>query len=216
MQNYRPVNWEAVEEREEELEQSLRVAYVPVGDAPRMGASREDSSVTVVVFADFECPYCEESAQVWRDLVALYESAGLRVVFKHFPIQEGAERVAAASVLAHGIGEFWSFHDAAFEGALEDDGIQQLLENLGWSGDLEEELAGAKAVVQADREFGRGVGVDGTPTIFINGIHLMGVWSVEELAPLIEDQMELGETLRELTGNGGEELYRDLVEINGD
>ena len=221
LHNYQPVDWQQVEQARTEMESELSVAHVPVGSSPQQGASEEQSLVTVVLFADFQCVYCAEAARVWRDLVFRYEDAGLRLVYKHFPlsINEGSETVAAASVLANQMGRFWDFHDAVYFGDIrtEPEGLQAKLEHLGWSNDsfldaIESE--DTRHTLATDRQLGTSVGVEGTPTFYINGIQLMGVLSAEQLAPLIEDQISLANSIQELTGNQGEELYRDMVEAN--
>ena len=221
LENYRPVDWERVAAAEAQLEEGLQIDYVPVGQAPTVGAPAEDALVTVVIFADFLCPYSAEAAELWAELIARHGDDGLRIAFRHFPlpIHEGSAEVAAAAVMAHQIGRFWAFHDAFFGGEIgpEMGELAQALRNLGWSGDgfaaaLQSEQV--HRVVDGDRKLAEEVGVEGTPTIFVNGLQLMGVWSVDELEPLILDQLELAQAIADVTGNTGDELYLDLVEIN--
>ncbi len=221
MQNYEPIDWEDVDEGRQQLQQQLPVAHIPVGNSPQQGASPDDSLLTAVVFADFSCQYSAESARVWDQLVEIYEERGLRLVFKHFPLStaEGADMAASASVVAQQGGVFWDFHDALFfEGVDFGAGrLESTLRQLGWSGDDFRGLVEGdevRGVVADDRRSGEEAGVEGTPTVFINGIRLEGVWTADELAPLVEDQLELGASIRELTGNDGDALYRDIVEAN--
>ncbi len=221
LHNYQSVDWQQVEQARTEMESELTVSHIPLGASPQKGASKSESLVTVVVFADFQCVYCAEAARTWRELVYRYEDAGLRVVYKHFPlsINEDSMTVAAASVLADQVGRFWDFHDALYFGDVPTDmrGLRSKLEHLGWSGESFVEAVESdeiQSAVDADRQLGAAVGVEGTPTFYINGIQLMGVLSADQLAPLIEDQIALAQSIRELTGNHGDALYRDMVETN--
>ena len=221
LHNYQPVDWEDVDRAHEEMQRELHVAHVAVGDSPQLGAAPEESLVTVVVFADFECAYSAEAAKAWRQLVDRYGDDGLRVVFKRFPlsINDSAESAARASVLAEELGAFWNFHDTFFFDNLTADEAQleDYLRRFGWAGDdftdaLDADQLGA--VIAEDRALGRSVGVEGTPTSFVNGIQLIGAFSADELAPFVEDQLSLATSVAELTGNQGDALYRDLVEAN--
>lgn len=221
LHNYEPVDWERVEASESEMAQDLRITHVPVGDSPVMGAATDEALVTVVLFADFECPYSAEIADVWAELVDSYADQGLRLVFRHFPLpmHDDSELIAAASVLAHRIDRFWSFHDEVFASRVGGDRAELAgtLRDLGWEGDgfsAAVDSPEIRAIVERDRQLGRTVGVEGTPTVFVNGIQLMGVWTADELEPLVVDQLELARSIADVTENSGEELYLDLVEIN--
>lgn len=221
LQNYEPVDWEEVERARDEMHDELHISHVPVGSSPQMGAAPADTLVTVVVFADFQCRFCAQAAGAWHQLVDRYGEAGLRVVFKHFPLpaHDGAEDAAAASVLAHRMDRFWPFHDALFfEGlAAEKGALEAKLREMGWTGEDFAAAINADAVrdaVATDRRIGEQVGVEGTPTTYVNGIQLAGAFAADELAPLIEDQLALAASIAELTGNRGDALYRDVVEAN--
>lgn len=223
LENYQPVDWQQVEQVEAEAVEAERfeVAYIPVGESPVKGASAEDARVTVVVFSDFECGYCQRARRTWDALVERYGEQGLRLVYKHYPLPSHARagHAAAASVVVEDGGDFWAMHDLLFEadGDLSDARLEAMAEQAGYEGDdLYEKMRSAEvtARVQADVETGYNAGVQGTPTFFINGIKLAGAWEVEELSPLIEDQLELAGVLAELAEASGEELYRALVEVN--
>ncbi|WP_230469769.1 DsbA family protein [Lujinxingia vulgaris] len=222
LENYQPVDWQEVAEVEEEaVAQGFEVAYIPVGESAVKGASAEDARVTVVVFSDFQCGFCERARHTWDALVEQYGEAGLRLVYKHYPLPSHARagHAAAASVVVEDGGDFWKMHDLLFEaeGDLSDASLEAMAREAGYEGDDLYERMRSDAVtarIQADVEAGYNAGVQGTPTFFINGIKLAGAWEVEELAPLIEDQLELGGVLAELAEAEGEELYRALVEVN--
>ena len=84
---------------------------VPIGDSPQRGPA--DAWVTIVEFADFQCPFCAREAPVLEDALAPY-GADVRLVFKHFPlasIHPYAQHAALAAECAGEQGMFWQMHD---------------------------------------------------------------------------------------------------------
>jgi len=124
----------------------------------------------VVVYADFECPYC---AALELRLVELE----LRVVFRHFPVRSSHPRAwpaARAAEAAAAQGRFWPFHDDLFadQGRLEDPHLWARAQRLGL--DLERFDADRRSTAVEERiaaGFRSGVraGVATTPTLFIDG-----------------------------------------------
>lgn len=135
-----------------------------------------DAPVTLVEYADFECPYCGQAEPVLRDLLAEFGD-GLRYVFRHLPLSDvhpRAQVAAEAAEAAAAQGAFWEMHDLLFahQGALRPSDLIGYAEQLG----LDTERFGdelrrhvhapriAEDVDDADRS-----GVSGTPTVFVNG-----------------------------------------------
>src|SRR5690606_11401955 len=88
---------------------------VPVEGAPSQGA--DAALVTVVVFSDFECPYCRDAAPALARVLA---SRPVRLYFRHLPLpfHERAALAAEAAEEARAQGgdpAFWRYHDALFE-----------------------------------------------------------------------------------------------------
>ncbi|ROS76873.1 DsbA family protein [Cellulomonas sp. PhB143] len=141
------------------------------------------AAVTIVEFGDLECPYCRDAAPVLRDAVA--SSGGqVRLVFRHFPlfaVHPHALTAALAAEAAAQAGAFWAMHDALFahQDDLTDAGLARVAASLGVDG-----LDGAAVVGQAAQRFGDVVerdyadavaaGVEGTPTVFVDGARLTG------------------------------------------
>src|SRR6266545_4761555 len=93
---------------------------VPVADSPQRGPS--DAWVTVVEFADFECPFCRSEEAVVADIESIY-GRDLRLVFKHFPLTSIHPHAQAAAIAASCAGDqekFWEMHDLLFKGAIDD------------------------------------------------------------------------------------------------
>jgi protein-disulfide isomerase len=147
---------------------------IPVGSSPVQG--RPDAAVTLVEFSDLECPYCAQVAPV-LDSVAKAYPQDVRVVFKHFPLSfHPKARAAAAAALAAGNqGKFFEFryrvapHFRALGDSLYLAVAQELKLDLAR---FKKEMAlspEVNRILDADLELGRKVGVEGTPTIFVNG-----------------------------------------------
>jgi protein-disulfide isomerase len=154
---------------------------VPVGDAPRLGPAA--APITVVVFSDFECPFCARGRSLVSDLRAQFEG-DVRVVWRNFPLpghrhaRQAAE--AAMEVRAQrGDAGFWRYHDILFahQEALELDDLVRFAEMVGADGArLRAALeAGAhRSAVDGDIALGTRLGVDGTPAFVVNGTLIAG------------------------------------------
>jgi protein-disulfide isomerase len=134
-----------------------------------------DAPVTIVEFGDYQCPYCGRLHPVLKRLVE--ESNGLvRLVFRNFPLFQlhpYALTAALAVEAAAPSGKFWAMHDLVFanQKRLADADLRGYAESLGIPGDA---VVGAraqdfKARVKHDYHDGIDLGVQGTPTLFVNG-----------------------------------------------
>ena len=165
-------------------EDSQRVSLVPVADSATRGADAQDALVTIVVFSDFECPFCRDSVAPLEQAVASHRDT-VRVVFKHLPlpIHPMADEAARAGILAQSEGKFWGYHDRLFaaQGALDEGTIRAALREAGVEAS-DEAIAQAIAegspqdeAVMRDMRLGFELGVRGTPTLFVNGMMIMGI-----------------------------------------
>src|SRR5206468_12337029 len=83
-------------------------------NAPRRGSL--SAPVTIVEFADYQCPYCKVSHPVLQQLLAKYGDK-VSLVFKDFPLQNihpQAQGAAEAAQCAGEQGQYWQYHDALF------------------------------------------------------------------------------------------------------
>jgi protein-disulfide isomerase len=130
---------------------------------------------------DYECPYCGAAHPIIK---AVQERLGERMcfVFRNFPLVNShphAQHAAEAAEAAGAQGRFWEMHDLLFQNqdALEDENIAQYAKALGLDARrlMAEVLAGAHtARVREDFRSGARGGVNGTPTLFINGARYEG------------------------------------------
>ncbi len=153
---------------------SVKGLALPEEGSPRVGP--KDPIVTLVVFTDFQCPYCAKAAEKVHELMRYYPDK-LALVYKHFPlnIHPEAELTARAAFAAGRQDRFWAMHDTLFTttgSRVDRQRIEVIAEGLGLKMDaFREEMASpaATAAIAADRQLGLKLGVNGTPSIFVNG-----------------------------------------------
>jgi protein-disulfide isomerase len=165
---------------------------VPVGEHDHI-LGPAAAPVTLVEYADFECPFCLRAYPVLKELRRRL-GGRLRIVFRQFPLRDQhphAQHAAEAAEAAAAQGKFWEMHDLLFEHqqALEDEHLVRYAAELGLDTDrFERELAEHRYrdQVQEDVLSGYRGGVRGTPGFFVNGVRHQGRWELEDLLPLIE------------------------------
>jgi protein-disulfide isomerase len=154
---------------------------------------REDAPVTLVEYADFECPYCGQAENVVRELVQSY-GADLRYVFRHLPlvdVHEHAELAAEAAEVAGEAGKFWEMHDRLFEGsdALQRDDLIRYASEIGLDPDrFARELDDRHYALRVTRDVESAdmSGAAGTPTFFVNGRRHHGAFDLDALRAAID------------------------------
>lgn len=149
---------------------------------PALSIGRDDAPVTIVEFADYQCPYCGEFARtVQPALVAKYVNSGvLQIVWRDFPYYGPPSVDAAVAARAAGQqGRFWAFHDALYahqlparSGRLTMTFLEGLARGLGLDMprfDAAFRDPAIRNAVEADFSFGQQLGVPGTPSFLVNG-----------------------------------------------
>lgn len=167
--------------------------YVELGDAPSRGPA--DAPITIVMFSDFECPYCARGHEIVQQLERRHGD-DLRLVYKAFPLDmhPHALVVAMAARSAQAQGKFWAFHDLLMvQDGLDPERVLELarrakLDTRRLLRDIESfEYA---AEVRRDLRQGRRLGLSSTPTFFINGRIVTGAKPVEDFEAIIADELE--------------------------
>ncbi len=199
------------------------VYKVPVGNSPVLGAN--DALVTVIVFSDFECPFC---ARVEPTLAQLRERFGrdIRFVWKHMPLpfhqKAGPASEATVEAMAQqGHAGFWRFHGALFaENRAADILDRPSLERIAQAQGLNMERFRAaldnhthNAVIEADKTLAQQIAANGTPHFFINGKRLVGAQPLDRFVAAVEAALTearakvaagtpRARVYEEITGNG--------------
>jgi protein-disulfide isomerase len=171
-------------------------AAVAIGaDDPILG--KATAPVTIVEFSDFQCPFC---ARVRPTLKTLSEHYGdrVRIVWKDFPLTQihpQAFVAAQAGNCAREQGKFWEYHDKLFtnQQALQPDYLKKYAAETGMdAAKFNACLDTAKYSdrVQQTMGVGNGLGVQATPSIFINGRMLSGAQPYEVFAAVIDEELQ--------------------------
>ena len=172
------------------------VKQIDIGGSPSLGPA--DAAITVVEWADFECPHCGMAAPIIHKVVDEPEfKPKTRFVFKNYPLpsHEHADPAARASVAAQNQGKFWEMHDQLFthQETLTNQDIEGFAKKLGL--DMEKFKTDwnsneTKDKVAKDKEAGAKAGITGTPSIFINGRRFMQ-YGHGDFADQMKDWMRL-------------------------
>jgi len=159
---------------------------VGVGHFPVKGNSK--AKVTLIEFADFRCPFCEQffsqtEPQILKDYV---DTGKVKFAFRNFAFLGPASVTAAdAAECANDQGKFWDYYNYLYKNQpgesdtsmYNTDTLTQAAVSLGMNGDtfracLDGKKGEAKA--NADLADGQKAGVSGTPSFFINGTPIVG------------------------------------------
>ncbi len=180
--------------------QILTLAYVqklPVGTSAVKGEA--NAPVTIILFDDFQCPYCAKLVPTLNQVLAAYPKQ-VKVVFKHFPLSmhKFAQKAAVASLAARNQGKFWPLHDQLFANynKLNDAKIRELAEAVGLDmARFDQDIANPALLqeVNNDMQLGVEAGVRGTPAAYINGRQLKDR-SIKGFKQMID--AELGKTAK--------------------
>ena len=140
-----------------------------------------NAPIMLVEYGDYECPYCGQAYPIIKEI---QERLGDRLcfAFRNFPLINShphAQHAAEAAEAAGAQGKFWEMHDLLFENqeALDDENIGEYASSLGLDVRrlVDEVLTGVHtARVREDFRSGARGGVNGTPTLFINGMRHEG------------------------------------------
>jgi protein-disulfide isomerase len=151
-----------------------------------------DAPVTLVEYADFECPYCGQAESAVRDLLA--GSGDVRYVWRHLPLTDvhpNAHKAALAAEAADRQGAFWPMHDLllSHQGALTPQHLVSYAEGLGldverFTEDLRRHTGEGR--IAEDMEQAANSGVVGTPTFFVNGRRHHGAYDLGALREAVQ------------------------------
>ena len=163
----------------------------------------ENAPVTVVVFDDFQCPFCkkffdETLPKLKEDYI---DTGKVKYVFRHFPLSfhQNAQKAAEAAECAGEQGKFWEMHDMLYshQDALSVDDLKNYASQLGLDTEQFNQCLDSgkyKDKVQNDFNMGVQVGVSGTPTFFINGEKLVGAQPYSVFQQVIDSKLQNNET----------------------
>ncbi|MDP3836515.1 MAG: DsbA family protein [bacterium] len=156
-----------------------------------------DAKVQIVIFSDFACPYCQQAAPVVRRLADKYKQ-DVRFTFRNYFFHNNSIGLALAANCAGEQGRFWEMHDIIFErqdsySSLNDDSVKEPMKAL--AAELKFDTNQFKACLDdkkylyrlnddfTDAEI---LGLQGTPSWFINRYKITGFYPEENFINVIE------------------------------
>jgi predicted DsbA family dithiol-disulfide isomerase len=165
--------------REEKRIQVVEIAYTfnfDISRSPYRGAA--DAPVVIVEYTDFQCPYCAHLGATLDQMMRLYPGK-LKIVYKSFPLSSHkySWQAATAAMAAYKKGKFWAFYKELFANynRMNDAKLMEIRKKFGFNTPEFEALMNSPEIrtqVAFDRNEGIRAGVQGTPTVFINGKRL--------------------------------------------
>jgi protein-disulfide isomerase len=162
------------------------------GDPVRGSAA---APVTIIEFSDFQCPFC---ARVNPTLEQIRKTYGdrVKIIFKDYPLPNHpqAPKAAEAARCAGEQNKFWEMHDAMFanQRALELPMLKQTARAIGLNGGAFDTCLDSgkyEATVRAGSELGDKMGVNSTPTLYVNGRAVIGAMPFENFKQIIDDEL---------------------------
>ena len=165
---------------------------ITIGDAPSKGPA--NAKVTIVTYTDFECPFCSRFATNLDE--AIKGNPDVRIVLKQFPLpfHKNADLAAQASLAAHAQGKFWEMHDKIFANAkaLTRADLEGYATETGLNmAKFKEALDKGTYAQQVKDETAEGqkIGVQGTPSWFVNGVFQSGALPPDAIKAKIAEFM---------------------------
>ncbi len=177
-----------------------RSAYGGLGEDYRKGP--DDAKVVIVEFVDFQCPACSFASNMLKRVIEEYR-ADVQVVFRNFPLDGSCNRSVGAKVHPHAcdlaklgrcvgeIGKFWQFHDLVFasQSQINATRAKEWAISLGLTAEDVDRCLKSKYItdkIKEDVELALRLGVQSTPSLFINGQAYEGGLSIENIRLFID------------------------------
>lgn len=175
---------------------NLEPPVLAVGTDGDRRVGPDHAPITIVEFSDFQCPYCQQSVQVLKELRQFYGER-IRLIYRDYPGPNHpyAPQAAEAARCAGEQGKFWEYHDLLFDrqssgqgwdflSLAKELGLQQkTFENCLNSGHFRDQII-------KDLQDGLKLGITSTPTFFVNGRPLVGAQPLSTFQALIDRLLE--------------------------
>lgn len=177
---------------------------IPKPDTDASDSATASKSITLVEYADIQCPACKAYSPMVKELVEAYPGQ-LRVVFKHYPllsIHPNAMDAAIASEAVGKQGKFFEFLDIAYERQAEwaglpnpDDKFAEYAKAVGVDvAQYKKDLKDSELSKEIDKEREEGIknGVTGTPSFFLEGERITNPTDINAFKALIDAKLKGG------------------------
>jgi protein-disulfide isomerase len=153
------------------------------------------AQIVIVEFSDFECPFCKQMFPILRALNSDYPNQ-LKFIYRDFLGHSNSQKAAEAAECANEQGKFLAYHDKLFlnQSSLDINSLKLYARQIGISdiNKFDQCLDGNKFELEVKQDYQEAIqlGVQGTPTFFINGIKIPGAVPKEVLEKIIDELMK--------------------------
>lgn len=163
-----------------------------------------DAPVTLVVFSDYQCPFCAAWSQQTLPTMREYVATGdLRIEWRDVNIMSDVSEPAAIAAYAAALQDrFWGYHELLFPDGdvrpaseLTEDGLVELAEGLGLNlGRFRDDMAAADTLAAIDRNAQEGLsaGVFSTPAFVLDGTPILGAQPTDVFVDAVEHALQTG------------------------
>lgn len=158
--------------------------------------------LTILEFTDFECPFCSQASFQMKEV--LKNNPGFRLVFKDYPLDMACnprlpkpfhENACRASLYARCAAEqnkFWEYHDLLFnnQGSFDKESLLEFAQNLNLDMPVFQECVDTERYlpgILTNIDEAAALGVEGTPTFFVQGRKIVGVRTAAEYQQAIDE-----------------------------
>ncbi|MEM7819740.1 MAG: DsbA family protein [Candidatus Aenigmatarchaeota archaeon] len=156
----------------------------------------ENASIIIVEYSDFQCSACRSAYPVVKQVIDTYGNK-IKFVYKHFPLTQihpYAQKAAEASECAADQEKFWEYYTKLFEGtSLSTKTLKNYAKELNLDTDKFDLCLDSGAMysrVKENFDEGRVLGVEGTPTFFINGEKIVGLIPFSKFKEIIDTKLK--------------------------
>lgn len=177
---------------------AAKVSFRP--DDPSRGP--QAAPVTIVLFSDFQCPFCSRVEPTLAQLIQAYPS-DVRIVWKHqpLPFHPNAMPAAIASEAAREQGKFWQMHDLMFQNQqqLSPANYEAWARQIGLDGKKFQAALNSPTVksrIEEDSRQGNQVGANGTPTSFVNCRQVVGALPYDAFKKIVDEEIARAAQMR--------------------
>ncbi len=167
-----------------------RIYSIPADNSYWIGG--RNAKVEIIVFSDFQCPYCARHSQTMKKILDTY-GTDVRIVFKNLPLSfhKNSMPAAEAAMAAGAQGKFWQMYDILFENRknLSRRDLESYAKELGldmrrFKEDMDSHAYSSS--IKKDLETAKEFGINGTPTTFVNGKKISGARATEDFEKIID------------------------------
>jgi protein-disulfide isomerase len=167
---------------------------IPIEGHPSLGP--DNAKLVIVEFSDFQCPFCRRfHNETYKALLDAYPGQ-IRFVYRNLPltsIHPNAMPAAIASMCANDQNAYWDYHDKLFSSETLDEATYiQYATDLGLNVDTFKACLSSgshDADIQKDMDFALGLGVQSTPTFFVNGLAIVGAQPLVNFKQIIDKEL---------------------------